>query len=173
MKKTYKLIVFLLLILLSVYFSWTYVRTTPQYSLFKAYQAISVRDYQIFEKYVDVDRIVDIYVAQKFKNDNEEQSSDNILLQLKATLMNTLRRNIQPAAVNTTRTIIRKGVESGTLFALYKPHTVFMMLITAKVTKVDDVARVEIREKDSQTITLKMRRLPDHWQVNEVTFPVK
>ncbi|MFZ2026624.1 MAG: hypothetical protein WAV30_05035 [Microgenomates group bacterium] len=164
---------FLFLILLFVYFSWTYVRTTPQYSLFNAYQAVSVRDYQAFTKYADVDQIVDTYVAQKFKNNDTEQNSDNILLQLRTTLMNALQKNLKPAAANTTKAIIRKGVESGTFFALYKPHTVFIMLITAQVIQVDDVASVEIREKDKQTITLKMRKLPDHWQVYEVTFPVK
>lgn len=173
MKKSHKLFILSLLIIFSIYFSWIYIRTTPQYSLFKAYQAVSVRDYQAFTKYADIDNIVDTYVAQKFKNDNEEQISDNILLQLRTTLMNTLRRNIKPAAVNTTKAIIRKGVESGTLFALYKPHTVFMMLITAKVTQVDDVASIQIREKDKQTITLKMRRLPDHWQAYEITLPMK
>lgn len=164
---------FLLIVLLCVYLSWTYVRTTPQYSLFKAYQAVSVRDYQAFTKYADVDRIVDTYVAQKFKDDDMEQRSDNILLQLRTTLMNTLRRNVKPAAANTTKIVIKKGVESGTFFALYKPHTVLMMLLTAKVIQVDDVARVEIKEKDKQTTILKMRRLQDHWQVYEVTFPVK
>lgn len=173
MKKSYKLFILSLLIIFSIYLSWTYVRTTPQYSLFKVYQAVSTRDYQTFAKYVDVDRIVDTYIAQKFKDDDTEQSSDNILLQLRATLMNALQKNLKPAAANTTKIVIKKGVESGTLFALYKPHTVFMMLITAKVTEVDDVARVEIKEKDKQTATLKMRKLQDHWQVYEVTFPVK
>lgn len=164
---------FLLFIFLLIYFSWTYVRTTPQYSLFNAYRAVSARDYQTFTKYADVDRIVDTYVAQKFKDDDVEQSSDNILLQLKTTLMNTLRRNVKPAAANTTKIVIKKGVESGTLFVMYQPQTVFMMLLTAKVIQVDDMARVEIKEKDKQTATLKMRRLQDHWQVYEVTFPVK
>lgn len=164
---------FLLIFLLCVYLSWIYVRTTPQYSLFKAYQAVSARDYQTFTKYTDVDRIVDTYVAQKFKDDDAEQSSDNILLQLKATLMNTLRRNVKPAAANTTKALIRKGVESGTLFVMYKPHTVFVMLVTAKIIQLDNNVNVEIKEKDKQTATLKMRRLQDHWQVYEVTFPVK
>lgn len=168
-----KILFLLFLTLFSLYFVWAYVRTTPQYSLYRAYYAASTRDYQTFSEYVDVDQVVDRYISQKFNDTNEAQEPENILLRLKTTLMNTLRKNVKPAAVNTTKALIKKGVESGTLFALYKPHTVFVMLINAKVTQLDDDARVEMREKDRQTIDIKMRKIQNHWQVYEFRLAEK
>lgn len=164
---------FFIFIFFCAYFSWTYVRTTPQYSLFMAYRAVGSRDYEAFTKYVDVDKIIDTYVTQKFKIEEGEKRPDNFLLQLGNKLISTLRRNMQPTAVNATKVIVKKGVESGTLFSLYKPHTVFAMLITAKVIQDNDDVRVELVEKDKQIITLKMRKIQDHWQVYEVSFSVK
>lgn len=173
MKKSYTFFAFLSLLLITVYFSWSYVRTTPQYSLYRAYYAANTRDYQTFTEYVDVDQVVDRYISQKFKNADVAQEPDNVLLQLKTALIDMLRKNIEPAAVSTTKALVKKGVESGTLVALYKPHTVFMMLINAKVTQQDNDARVEMRQKDKQTIILSMQKVQGHWQVYEFRLAAK
>lgn len=164
-KLLFPLIVFLVII--SLYFSWTYIRTTPRYSLYMTYRSVINRDYSTFSKYVDVDATVDSFLARKLKVDSTKNDSENVLFQMKTALMNMLRKNLEPTAANAMKALVKKGVESGSLFALYKPYTVFTLLLGAQVSQDNDDATVAMQEDNGRTITVKMRKLQDHWQVYE------
>src|SRR3989344_2594016 len=67
---------FLGVLLLSAFIGWQIVKVSPQYSLYRIYQAINKHDYETFKKYVDVEGISTNVVDKAIASATEESKSD-------------------------------------------------------------------------------------------------
>lgn len=166
MKKLSLPLILVLLTILS-YFSWTYIRTTPQYSFFKMYQAVAARDYPTFIKYVDVDSIVNALVDKTIENNNQ-QTSGGGLLQLGKNLIFKLADNMRPTLYTATELAVKKGVESGNIAFIYQPQNVIMTIITSRVEQDGDEAILYVDGSNNKAVSFKMRFTGSYWQVYEI-----
>jgi hypothetical protein len=171
MNKLYLPIIILVLVVLG-YFSWTYIQTTPQYSLYQMYQAVAAHDYPTFTKYADVDSIVGTLVNNAIDKSNQ-QTSGGGLIQLGKSLIFKLAENMKPTLINATKVAIKKGVEAGDIKSVYKPQNVLMTLLELKVEQEGNLATIYVVKNNKIVTAFKMRQMEGYWQVYEMTLDVK
>jgi len=137
---------------------WLSYTRSPQYSVAMLGKAIAAHDYDEFQKYVDVDavinKVVDDAMAESLKKDSSGMGA----------LAASLVQSMKPALVAQFKTSLQTSVES-------KGSTSFSGMSKLSITKVTDAGdfafvTVSTGQK-SGDIKLKLKRVGDFWRVVE------
>ena len=163
-KKFWMIIIITIAILSGLFL---YLKSTPQYSLFRMYWSVKQRDYTTFSKFVDIDSVVNNLVDKVIEN--EKQQNLNNSTDEWASLGNSFAEGLitlmKPTLTSEIKSGIQKGVESGDFDTKYQPKEMIGILRNIKVKRDGKVATVTINNKDNKPFNFKMRKLNGYWQV--------
>lgn len=172
MKKLSFLIIPVIIVVVGI-FSWLYIKSTPQYSLYQMYQAVKSHDYKTFIKYADIDTIVSNLVDKVIEQSKKEQaakSTGNEWEQLGASFAEGIILSMKPTLTTAAKSAIQKGVETGDIKSGYKSQSLFKTLMSLKVVRDGKVATVTITGDDNKPLSFKMRQLEGYWQVFDMNL---
>lgn len=168
-----KLILLGLLLGVLGYMYYAYIVSSPQYSVFKMYQAVRAHNYEEFEKYADVDQIVDNvvddFIPQEEASTNLDQNL-NVLEIIKINIAPQISTGITKAIVveNTKRELKQQIEENGEIeSATYRQDNLFRALNEIDATVHDKVAEVSV-PIEGKPLNFKMRRVDGHWEIFDV-----
>ncbi len=149
------IVVGLLLVLLSLF---VYFRSTPQYSLIQIKKASQERDYALFEKYVDVNSIVDNVFAELMQD--TDQKEGDLFAGILSGMTNTMK--------DTTKTAFKTAVENGEYEdSLYSEMNIINLLTKLKIEKHGKTADVKF-EIDEKVLDITMRNENGIWRIFKI-----
>lgn len=161
--------IFLLgLFIIGVIFLFFYIKSTPQYSLFKVYQSVKKHDYTTFSKFVDVDTLVDSLVdksLEESKKQREENNSSSEWEELGNSFADGLVTLMKPTLVSTIKSSFQKNIESGDFEFNYQSKDIFKFIKDMKIKKDGNLAVIVINDKDNNPLNIKMRKIDNYWQI--------
>lgn len=162
-------------LLLLAFICWQIVKVSPQYSLYRVYQAIDKHDYETFKKYVDVEgistNVVDKAIASATEESKKDTSNNDPFYQLGYTFGIGLVTSMKPQLKEEMITSIKKGVEEGNFKKEYKPKNITDYFSVITVKKDGKVADVVIKTQGKEDLKLKMRDIGGYWQVFDMDLP--
>src|SRR3954470_7350905 len=104
MKKKHHIIGLLLIFLIIVgVFSWFYIKSTPQYSLYEMYKAVRAHDYAAFKKYADIDSIASNVIDKALagaQKEQEKQTQNDPWAQMGANLAQSYLTAMKPNLIS-------------------------------------------------------------------------
>ena len=158
MKKIIVLIVVVIIIILSG--SIYYFLGTPTYSLYKTKKAISQHDSITFNKYVDVDRVVNNLFEQATSSlENNEEMKDNPFSGLLTTMLSSVKELIK-SEINKSVEEISEG-----------KNNKFISVSIESITKEGKSAKAVLKNLDGDTLKVDMIQTPDrYWRVVSINF---
>ncbi len=155
------------------YMYYSYVVSSPQYSVFQMYQAVRAHDYEGFDKYADIDQIAD-NMADEIVPEAQVDTSINLNLNVfeivKLNLAPRINTGLTRAVVidNAKRELKNNIEEKGEIEkATYREDNLFKALNEIKITTQGSVALVAV-PIDGKPLNLKMRKVENYWEVFEV-----
>lgn len=169
------LLVSFVLLMASGIIGWQ-IKSSPQYSIYQVYQAVSKRDYDKFKKYVNVEdvsnNVIDKALASATEQTKNNTSNDSFY-QLGQSFAMGLIISMKPRLKEEMALGIQKAVERGDFKTEYKPRNVFNFFNLVLVKKNGKVADVVIKAQDRDDLKLKMRDKGGYWQVfdMDMTLP--
>lgn len=152
--------------------SWTYIQSTPQYSLYQMYQAVRAHDYNTFIKYADTDSIANNVIDKVVEDSKQKQSkSGNEWEELGQNMAQGMIIAMKPSLIQQMKSSIRKGVEEGDLKgADYTSGNVIAALTKMKVQREGKVADVTAFDDNNKPLKFKMRQMDGYWQVFDMNL---
>lgn len=105
MKKWSYIIIFFILIVVSVFFSWKII-ASPQYSLKQLKKATPEHDVTAFNKYVDLDEVIDSIVVQTWQYYTSQEDTGNRWSEIRQKISTGLLSVVKP----NLKEIIKKEV---------------------------------------------------------------
>lgn len=116
-RRLFILIILIVIIIISGYYFWSIIKS-PQYSLKQLKKAISENDIIMFEKYVDLDSIIDSMITQVYKfyssspeEDDKNTRWDSIRQEIGDSVLSVIKPNLKELI----KKEIIKYVETGQL----------------------------------------------------------
>jgi len=107
-KRLFILIILIVIIIISGYYFWSIIKS-PQYSLKQLKKAISENNITMFEKYVDLDSVIDNLITQAYEyyssspeEDKKNTHWDNIRQEIGNSVLSVIKPNL--------KAVIRKEV---------------------------------------------------------------
>lgn len=160
--------VFGTLIILSAvgFFGWTYVRASPQYSLYQMELAVENHDYSSFSKYFDVDTFATNFVDSVI---NQESGT---LGPLGLALISALK----PQLIDKVRTEIKNDIEQGNSQPLnFNLGNFWTAYQKTTVIQNGNEASVVVKPSDSssKSLGLKMKKIDGYWQVFDIDIDLQ
>ncbi len=163
-----KIVLTIVIITIAIIASAFYIKSTPQYSLYKMYQSVKNHDYGTFSKFVDVDTLVENLVdksIEESKKEQEQKGSTDEWEQLGNSFAEGLVALMRPSLTAAIKSGIQKNIESGDFKLDYQPKDIFKVLTDIKIKKNGKTATITVNGKDNKPFTFKMRQKDDYWQV--------
>lgn len=146
---------------------WNYVKSSPQFSLYKMARAIEAHDYETFTKYFDIDSVADNVLDKASKSVEEQvvESSDGVWYELGKSFGEGLLMMMKPAIKEQLRAEIKREIETGNFWEDYRPADVVKAFTGVKVKKEGNVATVTLTANEGEPFSLKMRQKESYWQI--------
>jgi len=161
MKKIILILVAIVLILGSFYY---YFKGTPRYSLYQAKKAIQKHDSFSFNKYVDVDRVVNGLTDEGFKSVEGEMNSSADAL---GELGKDLAKAFLPALKDGLKNSINKSIEE----ISDGEQNAFVEMKIKELKREGKSANVTLLNAKNEEIRLNMVQTPErYWKVVGVNF---
>lgn len=138
--------------------TFVYFKTTPYYSLLQIRKATQQRDYPLFEKYVDVDSVIDNAFVDSMDDTNTEDAG----------MFAGLLSGLIESAKNTAKTEFRTAIEGGdSADSLYSEMTLINLLTKLEIEKHGKTADI-ILEIDSRKLSASMRNESGTWRIFKI-----
>jgi hypothetical protein len=162
-------------VLVGLLLGWNYIKTSPQYSLFRMYKTIEAHDYEAFTKYVDVDSLVD-NIVEKVLKETEDETTDtqgDAWAELGKSLAEGFISLMKPKLKEEAKIQIKRQIESGEFKKDYQPKNIFKAITSTKVKRDGKVADVILVNEPGDELKLKMRQKDGYWQVFDMDFELE
>ncbi|PJE67834.1 hypothetical protein COU95_00330 [Candidatus Shapirobacteria bacterium CG10_big_fil_rev_8_21_14_0_10_40_9] len=173
MKKLLPLIVLLPVALIAGLFGWNYVKSSPQYSVYKMYKAVEAHDYETFTKYVDIDSLVSSLVDKALEETKQKQAQEtkgSEWAQLGQSFAEGLIALMKPTLKEQIKEAIKKEIEQGNFKKDYKPANAFKAITQIKVQRDGKIAKITLTNEKKGTLSLRMRQKEGYWQIFDMDF---
>lgn len=171
MKSRYVILIGVVLVLLvGGFIGWSYIKSSPQFSLYKMYQAIEAHDYESFTKYVDVDSVIDNMLDKALEESKQEEPVGDEWYELGKSFAEGLIMMMKPRLKEEANAEMRRQIESGEFKKEYKPQNIVKAFTKIRVQKEGKVANMTLTKEDDETLSLKMRKKDGYWQVFDMEF---
>ncbi len=147
---------------------WSYSKTTPQFSLYKMIRAVKSHDYETFTKYFDVDSVVDNVIAKALESTRSkgvEESEGSEWEELGKDFAEGLITMMKPALKERFKEEIKRGVETGGFREDLQTVGLIGIFTRTTVQREGKVAKVALRKKDDEQLSMMMRNKDGYWQV--------
>jgi hypothetical protein len=170
------LTILIVVILVSAFITWQFIRVSPQYSVYRIYKAVENHDYDTFKKYVDVEGVSNNVVDKVFSKAEEytkkEALKADAFSQMGYELGIALVMQMKPKIKEEMVSEIKKSVETGNFKKDYKPQNISDYYNHISVNKDGKIADVVIKVKGKDDLKLKMRNKGDYWQIFDMDLPL-
>lgn len=147
----------LIVILLSLFSGYLYLRGTPQFSIYQMGKAVQQRDYNKFEKYVDVNTVVDNVFAEAMKDVDVEDAG----------IFSGLVLTMAETAKETAKTSFKSSVESGEFGeSIWGDINLTNLMLKVKSERHGKISDITLRDDD--TVSFSMRKEDGVWRIIDV-----
>ena len=138
--------------------TFVYFKTTPYYSLLQIRRATLQRDYPLFEKYVDVDSVIDNAFVDSMDDTNTEDAG----------MFAGLLSGLIESAKNTAKTEFKIAIEGGdSVDSLYSEMTLVNLLTKLDIEKHGKTADI-ILEINNRKLSASMRNESGTWRIFKI-----
>ncbi|HUV46852.1 MAG TPA: DUF4352 domain-containing protein [Candidatus Bathyarchaeia archaeon] len=161
--------IILILLIVFGFFGIEYIKTSPQFSMYKMSKAVRQHNYEEFSKYFDMDSVVNNIIDKAFK-ETEEESTDNELGELGKGFAEGLLIMMKPALKEEFKNQLKEQVETGSFGENYQTKNTLKAFTMTRVKKEGHIAQIEITNENGEKFNFKMRKKDDYWQVFDMDF---
>lgn len=138
--------------------AFIYLRMTPQYSLLQIRKAAQQRDYALFEKYVDVNSVVENVFADAMKNTDTENVG----------MFGELLSGLVDSTKNAVKVEFRTSIENGeSSNSLYSDMSFINLLTKLEIEKHGKTADIVFKVDDSE-FNASMRNEKGTWRIFKI-----
>ena len=168
--KSFLLIQLLGLAIIGSVVGWRYIKSSPQFSLYKMSKAIEARDYETFAKYFDTDSVVDNIVDKALESVKEvgaEEATSNVWYELGKSFSEGLIMMMKPTIKEQAKAEIKREIETGSFWDDYRPVNVFKAFTGFEVRKEGKVATVTLATDEKEPFSFKILQREGYWQISD------
>lgn len=143
-----------------------YIIGTPQYSLYKMYQAVLNKDYEEFSKYFNLDSVIGDLFEKTIEQQKKQYSSlysKEQLAQVEAMIraqFETYKKQVKDQ--------VKKEIEEGN-FTLVKKNEKASLIKLFKETEIKELptgdVRVKTKNENGKEVTFLMRKKDGYWEI--------
>lgn len=152
------------------FFCWHFILSTPQFALWRMYQAIQRHDYETFTKYFDTDSVVDDLLSRVMETTGKTTGTEGS--DLGEALTKGFIAMMGPSLKESLRSEIKRQVELGTFQAGKGPADLIAIFTKLRVKREGKVAEISYKTKDGETTLVKMRQKSGSWQVINIGLDI-
>lgn len=158
----------IVVVALWAFFCWHFVLSTPQFALWRMYQAVQRHDYETFTKYFDFDSVFDdafSRITETMGKTTDKKSSDDLWSGLGESLAQGFITMMAPSLKEGLRSEIKRQVELGTFQAGKRPADLITIFTKLRVKREGKIAEISYKTELGETTAVKMRQKGGSWQV--------